>query len=203
MAFIDKVLLRGPEETKRAESKREFKRVFRGRGLLEERGLTSYYDKKYGVYSKDRDKWEDGNANIFRANPELRRIDQLADFVFTNGIFVRSGVGEVVSAENIVEGVIAAVKLRNTSRSLSGMLTLDVGGDVRFTKLRVGNFFTSGVFTVRPSSLDRGIVVEKDGDEKERRELPLSVSDRSAKPIGVFQTVAEAVDALKQVIGNY
>jgi len=203
MALIDRILLRGPQETERAEAKREFKRVFRGRGLLEERGLTDYYDHKYGKYAIERDRWEDGNASIFKANPELRRIDQVADFIFTNGVFVRSGVGEVLSSGNEVEGVIAAIRLRNASRSLSGMLTLDVGGETRFTKLRLGNFFTNGVFTIRPSSLDRGIVIEPDEEEKTRRELPLSASDRSRNPIGIFQTVAEAVDALRQVIGNY
>jgi hypothetical protein len=203
MALIDRILLRGPEETARAESKREFRRVFRTRGLLEEKGLTDYYDHRYGRYGKDRDNWEEGNANIFKANPELRRIDIVADFMFANGVFVLSGMGDVVSPRNVVEGCIAAVKLRNTSRSLSGMLTLDIGGEARFTKLRIGNFLTNGVFTIRPSSLDRGIVIEPDEEEKVRRELPISVSDRSQKPIGIFQTVAEAVDALRQVIGNY
>ncbi len=203
MALIDRILLRGEDATARAEAMREFKRVFRGRGLLEERGLTDYYDHRYGKYSKERDRWEEGNASIFKANPELRRIDQVADFIFTNGVFVRSGVGEVLSPGNEVEGVIAAIRLRNASRSLSGMLTLDVGGETRFTKLRLGNFSTNGVLTIRPSALDRGIVIEPDEEEKTRRELPLSASDRSRNPIGIFQTVAEAVDALRQVIGNY
>ena len=186
----------------RAEAKREFRGLFRKRGLLEEQGLTSYYDAKFGHYEREKEAWGHGKASLFSANPQLRRVDVVADALFTDGLYRLLGLGDVVSRRGNMEGTIATVRLQNCERTLSGMLTLDVGGETRFTKLRIGEIETRSVFTIRPSALDRGIVVEPDEDDRIERELPLSVHDRSIDPIRVFQTVADAIDALRVIFGK-
>jgi hypothetical protein len=201
MAFIDSLLRRSPEETARAEAMREFRRVFKSRGILEERGLNSYYDARYGPYSSKVDVWEPENVCIFKSNPQLRRVDIFADAMFMDGLYRLVRLGDVISPQNELEGSIALVRLRDDG-SLSAMLTLDIGDEVRFTKLRIGHAINRKVYVVRPSSLDGGIVIEADENERIKRDLPLSVSDRSANPMGIFRTVMEAIEAMKLIIGQ-
>ncbi len=195
MALVDRLLLRGPEETARAEAVREFKGSIPRKGRfqeLERSPITNYYDRKFGQFDPSLDRWEDGHASALKANPLLRRIDVVADSLFHSGRFRRAGLGPVFRAGRLdeYEGTIATIMMADGPSFTTAMLTLDVGGDVRFSKLRVGTI--SGVdYLVRLSTLDGGMIIAP--NRPVRGDLPESVHQRAAEGCEVFQTLSETL----------
>jgi hypothetical protein len=205
MALIDRLLLRGPEETARAEALREFKRIMPSRGRfseLAESGITAYYDKKFGQFEPAHDRWEEGCASAIRANPSLLRIDVIADNVFKAGRFELCAAGPVRSdvPPFVHEGIVAAIRLADRAGLVTGMLTLDIGGGARFSKLRIGSA-SGGDFLVRLSLLDGGMTVGPNRPVEGR--LPETIHQRAAEGSEVFQTISETIVAIERVLrGN-
>ncbi len=201
MAFIDRILLRNPEETARAEATREFRRLMPMGGRFSEfaeSGITSYYDRRFGAFEPRLDEWR-GGAQIIQANPQLRRVDVIADALFGSGSFRVSGIGPVVSRSDplSVEGVIAVVGIRDRPGIMMGMLTLDIGSEIRFTKLRVG-IEGRGDWVVRPSSLDLGMAISQ--NPAVPRDLPETVSDKAPQWSIIVQTIGEAIAAIEGLL---
>lgn len=196
MALIDRMLLRNAEETARAEALREFRGIMPRAGRFSEvaqSGIRSYYDKRFGHYSPELDSWKE-EAHVLKANPQLRRVDVIADAVFSSGKFQLRGLGVV---RNDSGGMIAAISLIDSGGERLGMLTLDIGSEVRFTKLRIGKA-SGDDYAVRPSSLDRGLVLYH--NKPAGGKLPDAISDRAEGIIAIFQTIEDAVLALRRLL---
>lgn len=204
MAFIDRLLLRGPEETARAEALREFRRVMPAGGRfsqLAESGVTEYYERRFGRFEIALDRWNDAHATALRANPQLRRIDVIADSIFDAGRFELCKAGPIRSDAPPfdVEGLIAIIRLKDRAGRMGGMLTLDIGSEVRFSKLRLG--LSSGRdYLVRLSIPDGGMIIGPNMPEHGR--LTETVRERAPAGSDVFQTVADAVAAIRRIIGR-
>lgn len=199
MALIDRILLRNAEETARAEGMREFRRLMPSKGKFSEfaeSGITSYYDSRFGRFGPAIDSWND-HPQVLKANPQLRRVDVIADTVFESGSFRLRGLGPVRSESGKPEGSIAAISLSDNPGTMIGMLTLDVASEIRFSKLRIGTA-SGGDYVVRPSSLDHGLVIYPNRPMK--RELPEAVSDKAEGIIAIFQTVEDAILALQSLL---
>lgn len=201
MAFIDRILMRDQAAIARLDEIRGFKRGFPSRGLLDETGLARYYDGKFGAYSHDSDRWKEGEASLLRANPQLRRIDVVADGIFSDGVWKVVRTGSIFSPppEAAALGQVAGVRLRTDDHFLYGLLTLDLGTEIMFTKLRVGEMLSMRTYMVRPSALDRGIVIEPQDDEQQGP-VPRSMADRSRNALGIYETVREAIEALRKIL---
>ncbi|MCI0503908.1 hypothetical protein L0Y65_04310 [Candidatus Micrarchaeota archaeon] len=202
MALIDKLLLRGPEETARAQALREFRRIMPGSGRFSEvaeSGLVAYYDRRFGRFEPARDRWNDAHQTVLRANPALRRIDVIADTVFRSGRFRLMGAGPVRSDAPPYElaDMIAAIRMEDRPGAMTGMLTLDIGGEIKFSKLRIG--LASGKdFLVRLSSLDGGMTVGRNQQAGGR--LPETVHERAAEGSEVFQTISDTLAGIERFL---
>ncbi len=203
MAFVDRLLLRGPEETARAEAMREFKRTMLRHGSFSEfaeSGITSYYDHRFGRFEPALDVWK-AEVHILKGNPQLRRVDVIADTVFGSGLFAVKSLGPITprSDPGLIEGVAAAVALQDRPGRMIGMLTLDVGSEVRFTKLRIG-VVGGNELVVRPSALDRGMAISP--NKPGRRDLPETMSEKAPQGSIIVQTIGEAVAALERLLSG-
>ena len=205
MALIDRILLRDKDATARAEAIREFKRIMPARGgfsELAESGITAYYDKKFGQFEPAHDRWEEGCASAVRANPSLLRIDVIADSVFKNGGFELCAAGPVRSDVPPFdhEGIVAAIRLSDRPGIVTGMLTLDIGGGARFSKLRIGTI-RGNDFLVRLSLQDRGMTIGP--NRPVEGGLPETIHQRAAEGSEVFQTISETIVAIERILrGN-
>ncbi len=200
MALIDRILLRNAEETARAEGMREFRRLMPRKGGFSEfaeSGITSYYDSRFGRFGPALDSWDD-HPQVLKANPQLRRVDVIADTVFESGGFELKGLGQVRSkADGGQEGIIAAISLSDRPGVLFGMLTLDVASEIRFTKLRIG--MAGGKdFLVRPSALDHGMIISPNMPIE--RPLPEAISDKAPEGSHIFKTIEESILALERLL---
>jgi len=204
MALIDRLLLRGPKETARAEAMREFRRIMPAGGRfseLAECGITEYYDQKFGRFKPALDQWNEIHPFALRANPQLRRIDVIADNVFHSGRFRLCGAGPIRSDVPPFEheGMIATFRLIDRTGYITAMLTLDIGSEVRFSKLRIGN--ASGKdFLVRLSILDGGMTIGPNRPVEGR--LPETIHERAPELSDVFQTVSETIVAIERMLRN-
>lgn len=206
MALIDRILLRNEVETARAEAMREFKRVMPSRGRFSEfveSGITSYYDHRFGRFDPAIDEWRKETwreePHILKANPQLRRVDVIADSVFDSGVFDVKGLGAVRSRSEPgkVEGAIAAIGLSDRPGVMIGMLTLDIGSEIRFTKMRIG-VVGGKDFVVRPSSLDYGMVISP--NVPGQRDLPEAINERAAEGSQIFLTIQDTILALERLL---
>jgi hypothetical protein len=202
MALIDRILLRNAEETARAEALREFKKEMPQYGAFHEIArskLTCYYDRRFGNFEPQHDRWKDGEADLLKANPLLRRIDIIADSLFKAGRFEVRSMGNIRcdDAPGTVAGTIAAISMMNRARNMMGMLTLDIGTEVRFSKLRLYADNTDG-YVIRLSMLDRGMTVQHgltDG-----KGVPETVHERAAEGSEVFQTLSETLARMERLL---
>ncbi len=201
MAFIDKILFRDAQTVAHLEQIRAFHRRTPKRGLLEEFGLTNHNDARYGRFDRKSDGWEDGHATLLSSNPHLRRLDFVADSLFLDGEYRVLKAGRVFPRTEpfVCEGTLAVIHAINSRRNLEGVLTIDLGDMLRFGKLRLLDRETDHAYTVRPSSLDRGIVVEA-CDALLEKDLPVAVNERAREPLGVFKTITETIEALKRML---
>ncbi|HSB46927.1 MAG TPA: hypothetical protein VLD37_02855 [Candidatus Bilamarchaeum sp.] len=202
MTFFGTLFGRDPEAAARKEAMREFKRAMPGRGAfheLERSKLTEYYDRRFGQFEPELDRWKDGEADVLKSNPLLRRIDIIADSLFKAGFFELRGAGEVLSLSEprTVQGTIAAISLMNRARTMTGMLTLDIGSEVHFSKLRLYADNTDG-FIIRLSTLDHGMTVQP--HLPERKGLPETVHERAAEGSEVFQTLSETLAGIERLL---
>ncbi|MFN7991736.1 MAG: hypothetical protein U0R44_06290 [Candidatus Micrarchaeia archaeon] len=202
MALLDRLLLRGPDEISRAEAMREFKRLMpkRGRfGEMQESGITGYYDKRFGLFEPSLDRWEDGHADVLKANPQLRRIDALTDALFQAGRFELRMAGHIISEGSPprYEGTVAAISVADRAGLMKGMLTLDIGGEVRFSKLRIGTHRGSD-FLIRLSALDHGMALGPNRPVPGR--IPETIHERAAEGSEVFQTLAETLAGIERIL---
>ena len=202
MALIDKLLLRNPEETARAEAKREFRRLMPSRGRISEIaqcGITAYYDKKFGRFEPAHDRWDGSHASTLQANPQLRRIDVIADNMFKGGRFSLNEIGDVRSKDppHDYEGTMALARLTDRRDMMVAMLILDIGSEVRFSKLRVATV-TGHDFMVRLSTRDHGMIVGP--NTLFSRQFPETVHERGAEGSRVFHTLLETLDAIERIL---
>jgi hypothetical protein len=199
MALIDRILLRGPEEAARAEAARELKRAMPKSGRfqeLERSGITGYYDKRFGQFDPTLDRWEEGHASALKANPLLRRIDIVADSLFHSGRYERCGLGPVYRGGRLgeYEGTIATIRMEDGPAYTTAMLTLDVGGEVRFSKLRIGTREGTD-YIIRLSPLDGGMIIAP--NRPGRGDLPEAIHERAADGSEVFRTLSETIAGLE------
>jgi hypothetical protein len=202
MALIDKLLLRGPEDTARAEAMREFRCLMPGGGRfseLTESDITTYYDLRFGRFEPALDRWDGAHASVLRANPQLRRIDVIADSVFHAGRFELCRAGPIRSDVPPFEheGMIATIRLKDRAGKMSAMLTLDIDGEVRFSKLRIGTSVGND-FLVRLSTLDGGMTIGPNRPAQGR--LPETIHERAPELSDVFQTISETIVAIERIL---
>ncbi|MEW6722247.1 MAG: hypothetical protein AB1324_03225 [Candidatus Micrarchaeota archaeon] len=200
-SIIDRILNRSAEEIARKNAMREFKKRMPKSGSLhelEESALVGYYNARFGTFEESLDRWEAGHASALRANPQLRRIDVIADAIFQSGMFRVLGAGPVFSRRTIYEGNIAVIGLNDRAGLIAGRLTLDIGGDVRFSKL-VFTALGGDAFVVQASLLDGGMAIEP-ASKSMSGGLPKSIHDRAAEGSEVFQTLSETLVAIDRIL---
>jgi hypothetical protein len=189
-----------PERAARRRAIREFRESVPKRGSfheLERSGLVNYYDKRFGSFDPELDKWEEGKANVLCANPLLRRIDIIADALFRAGQYELRKIGDVMSPEGPIEGTIAVITMKSRARNMIGGLTIDIGGEVRFSKLRLYADNTEGV-VVRLSTLDQGMAVQP--YLPERRGMPETIHERAGEGSEIFRTLSETLAGLERLL---
>jgi hypothetical protein len=202
MALIDRLLLRNPQEAQRARALREFRRIMPKRGRfseLGESGITTYFDRRFGAFEPALDRWEGGHTSALRSNPQLRRIDVVTDQLFRTGHFSLVKYGDLRSKEPPyeTEGLVAILRLRGNGGRTFGVLSLDIGSEIRFSKLRLGTE-DGRDYLVRLSTLDGGMIVGP--NQPQLGKLPESVNERAAYGSEAFQTITETIAAMERLI---
>lgn len=184
------------------------------RGRIEVGSLTEHYDKKFGRYSPEADRWQDEKLTALEANPQLRRIDVIAEHLFLGGCFNIKCVGPVtgprwqpqfgprISISN--EGLLAIIVLRSQDGFLKAILRLDVEPEeVKFSSLRIVPQTESQlVHTIRLSLVSRGVMVRVNDALVEQlnegmRNFPESIHE-SAAEAPVFRTIVETEAELRR-----
>ena len=218
---IERAITIDPQILSRKQATWDFKDVLgRTRGRVERGRINTYYDRKFGKYSVETDRWDRESVNTLLANPQLRRIDVVAESLFEGGEFKLEDVGSVFyprwrptagPARSIsYDGTIAVITLVDHAEELKGGLTLDIGGDVRFTKLLVarkddvieGTNIPKVLYIVRLSLVSRGVIIREDDPQIARltqgmRDAPESVNE-PAGDAQIFTTIREALAAIKE-----
>ncbi len=215
---IERMLIRNPEILASRKAAWRFMDLLgERRGIVRVNGkLAKFYDERFGRYDPIADVARGGKANVLDANPQLRRMDVVAEEVFAGGSYAFDGAGPVISPRwqpvagpqrpTSFDGTIAIITLRGL-HGLKGALTLDVDGEeVKFTKLRIGAPDGSMVYTVRLSVPSGGITVEEMDQRLAsfmlgQRDMPETVGEPASNGSSVFTTIRETVDALVKRLG--
>ncbi|MBI5158592.1 hypothetical protein HY992_00550 [Candidatus Micrarchaeota archaeon] len=167
-------------------------------GRIESGTLTGFYDAQYGEYSKASDALRRESENVLEQNPQLRRLDVVAEKLFEGGTFKVLGVKSVMQKtgaparrRETLEGITAGIRVESEDRMVAGVLTLDLKGEeVKFTKLEVVDGKNGKAFLVRLSLPTGGVVVEEFSSvfelqdcksERETANTPLSIKDESKR----------------------
>jgi hypothetical protein len=77
------------------------------------------------------------------------------------------------------------------------MLTLDVGGEVKFSKLRIGTM-SGADFLIRLSTLEGGMIIAP--NRPIRKELPEAVYERVPDGSEIFQTLTETIARIELLL---
>lgn len=143
------------------------------KGTVSKGVLTRFYDFKFGAYTVGEDRTRLGE-NVLEENPQLRRLDFVAEKLFENGTFNLLGVrtefkttGGPKNRIRSFEGVTAKIRIESKDRQATGVLTLDLTGDeIKFTKLEIvagreEEFWHQEAYLARLSIPAGGIVIER------------------------------------------
>ncbi len=201
MSLLRRFMTPSPVRKERARQLDEFKSVMPRYGIADDGKLQMYYARKFGEFDPLSEAWKDGEADIFKANPGLRRIDVIAEAVFRNGEFILKEVGEVYAPSTpvpVYEGTVAVMRLVSSDALMLGHLTLDVSPEVKFSKLRITVMGSDETYTVRASTVDRGMVIYNSLPKAEQ--MPETIRQAAPKGNQVFQTLADTVRALEGIL---
>src|SRR3989338_372968 len=218
---IERAITINPQVLARKQAAWDFEDALgKAEGIVEKGRLTKYYDRRFGNYDPQTDRWDTESTNILLENPQLRRVDVIAEDLFKSGEFKLDGIGPVYyprwqpiagpQRDISYEGTIAIITLVDPKEELKGGLTLDIGTEVRFTKLLVARKdevvpctnIPKVLYTIRLSLVSRAVILREEDPQiaqlsRGLRDLPESVNE-SASDALVFTTVGEALAVLKE-----
>jgi len=202
MSLVNRLMQSLGQDAQRAMAMREFERRMPARGRIhsiERSRFTDYYDKRFGAFEPQLDGWEMGHAMALKANPQLRRIDIVADSLFHSGGFELRSAGPVPCGRSgqDLEDLAAAISIWDGSGKMAAMLTLDIGSEIRHSKLKVCTR-EGRKLLLRLSTLDMGLALI----EKPDKDAPAATANtRAPEGSPILQTLAEAIQEIRQRLG--